>query len=435
MVDESNLPLTERGSALRGPAGWSSIADEGGEATPELMWPNSVAVYDKMRREDPQVQSVLRAVTLPIRRTGWSVDPNGAPDEVVQHVADDLGLPIMGMDPKNPLRTRDRFSWVEFLRLSLLMLPVGHAYFEQIYRIVDGKARIRKLGYRPASTISQIKVAADGGLVSIEQRASLDGKPAVMTVDRLVAFVNDREGGNWVGQSLLRPAYKNWLLKDRALRTQAMTLDRNGLGVPVYTAPEVTGKTTEETAGLQRKHLEAGKVLASALRAGEDSGAALPHGAELELMGVTGTLPSADESIRYHDEQIARAVLAHFLNLGTQTGSWALGSTLGDFFVLSLQTVAQQIADTVTQHVIEVLVDINWGETVAAPRIHFEEIGSQQAPTTQAIKDLIACRALSPDEPLEQFLRSSYGLPAADPDTRRQVPAQTNTTTEREEAP
>jgi hypothetical protein len=43
-------------------------ADETFETNPDLMWPKSIEVFDKMRREDAQVGSVLRAVTLPIRR-------------------------------------------------------------------------------------------------------------------------------------------------------------------------------------------------------------------------------------------------------------------------------------------------------------------------------------------------------------------------------
>jgi hypothetical protein len=31
------------------------------------------------------------------------------------------------------------------------------------------------------------------------------------------------------------PAYKHWLIKDRLLRTWAQTIDRNGMGLPVYT--------------------------------------------------------------------------------------------------------------------------------------------------------------------------------------------------------
>jgi hypothetical protein len=69
-----------------------------------------------MRRTDAQVASVLRAVTLPIRRT-WRVDPNGARDEVAELVAADLGLPLVGDDGEIAAdgRTKDRFSWAEHL--------------------------------------------------------------------------------------------------------------------------------------------------------------------------------------------------------------------------------------------------------------------------------------------------------------------------------
>ena len=45
----------------------------------------SVTTYSAMRT-DAQVASLLLAFTLPIRRYGWYVDPNGARDEVVQFV-------------------------------------------------------------------------------------------------------------------------------------------------------------------------------------------------------------------------------------------------------------------------------------------------------------------------------------------------------------
>ena len=58
-----------------------------------------------------------------------------------------------------------------------------------------------------------------------------------MTVDRLVMYVNDREGGNWLGQSLLRPAYKFWLLKDRLLRVM-----RRSRAAPFIEAPRGRGR-------------------------------------------------------------------------------------------------------------------------------------------------------------------------------------------------
>ncbi len=398
---------------------WQTPTDD--EETPELRWPLSVQVYDRMRRQDAQVMSVLRAVTLPIRRTTWRIDPANASDAVTEFVADNLGLPVVGRPIKVLDRTADRFSWGEHLRHALLMLPNGHSFFEQNYRIENGEARLHKLLWLPPRTLDRIDVGPDGGLVGLHQ---YDMKPkTLIEVARLVAYTNDREGGNWLGSSLLRPAYKFWLLKDRALRTQAQSIDRNGMGLPVYTAsPQPDSVIGEERTRRQQAEIAAGSALAQAYRGGDNAGAAIPNGAKIELVAVSGTLPDAEPVIRYYDEQIARAVLAHFLNLGTQTGSWALGSTFADFFTLSLQTVANDIADVTNQHVVEDLVDHNFGPSEPAPRVTFDEIGSRHAATAEAIKALVSCGAITLDDALDQHLRTTYGLPAADPTTRREAP-------------
>lgn len=396
-------PVSELGYAKIGAASWWVTEDE---PAPELRWPLSVEVYDRMRSQDAQVASVLRAVSLPVRRTNWWIDPAGARLEVARQIADDLGLSVHG-ETSEPKRTRDRFSWAEHLRLALLMLPFGHSVFEQVYRLDSGLLRLRKLAWRPPRTITAFNAAPDGGLLNVEQPSPTPGRaPITIPVDRLVVYVHDREGANWTGRSLLRPAYKHWLLKDRLIRVQAQTIDRNGMGIPVYEAAD------------DEDDLSKGLAMAKGYRSGESAGAAIPYGAKLRLLGVEGRTPDADPAIRYHDEQIARAVLAHFLNLGTQTGSWALGATFADFFTLSLQTLAQQIADVATQHVIEDLVDANWGTDEPAPRLAFEEIGTRQAATAQAIKLLTDAGVLHPDVPLEQATRQTYGLPAADPATR-----------------
>jgi hypothetical protein len=247
-------------------------------------------------------------------------------------------------------------------------------------------------------------VAADGGLESIEQWGHLETSgPNKIDVSRLVAYVYEREGGNWAGTSLLRPAWKNWVLKDRLLRVSTMTIERNGLGIPIYEA------------GPDESDLSAGTTMAQNMRAGETAGGATPNGAKMRLAAPEGTLPDALPVIRYHDEQIARAVLAHFLNLGTQTGSWALGSTFADFFTLSLQALAQQVADTATQHVVEDQVDWIWGTEEPAPRIGFQEIGSQQQATAAAINLLTAAGVILPDKSLEEAVRQQLGLPPKDP--------------------
>jgi hypothetical protein len=397
-----------------GLSSWATLADESHETNPDLVWPLNLVVYDKMRNEDAQVASVMRAVTLPIRGAEWMIDPAGARDEVVELVAADLGLPIKGRDAVPALRTKGRFEWGDHLRMALLELVHGHSFFEQVYKVEGGKARLKKLAWRPARSISEINVARDGGLVSIEQT----GVAKPITVDRLVVYVNDREGGNWRGLSLLRTVYKNWLLKDRMLRAQALTVERNGLGVPVYTGAEVpAGASVEEHKAWQEAERASGLTLAKGFRAGEAAGASIPNTADLSLKGVVGKLPDTDAPIRYHDEQIARGGLAHFLNLGTQTGSWALGSTLADFFTGSLNAVAEQVRDVTQAHVVEDLVDKNWGDSEPAPRLVFKPIGAGGL-TAEALKILVDAGVIQPDETLEAFIRSAFSLPVKDTTAR-----------------
>lgn len=393
-------PLSERGHVGFGTMGggwWDAGAHE---KVPQLRWPESVETYDDMRRGDAQVKSVLRAVALPILRSTWQLDPAGCRPEVAERVADDLGLSVLGVAPVRRLRSRDRFSWSEHLRLALTMHVFGFSVFEQVYRLdADRTPRLRKLAWRPPRTISRFDVAPDGGLVAVEQFSGA-ATPTRLPVERLVVYSHEREGGDWTGQSLLRPAWKHQTIKDRLIRIDAETIRRNGMGVPRYTG--AAGETD----------LSAGLAIARQWASGADAGGAVPHGAEIDLVGVTGAVRDALPSIRYHDEQIARSVLAHVLNLGTQTGSWALGDTLATIFVDSLQGEAQAIADTAQQHIIEDIVDLTFGPTEPAPQLVFEEIGSRQAATAQALKLLVDAGILYPDRATEEAARQSYGLPA-----------------------
>ena len=414
------VPTSAKGyTHVPSPSWWSGDLDA--EETPELIWPASVNVYDTMRRTDSQVISVLRAVTLPIRRTGWRIDPNGASEEAVELVSQDLGLPVIGAERKAPLRTKGRFSWKHHLYLALLMLPFGHSFFEQVYRIDErGRARLRKLEWRPPTTISKINVERDGGLESIEQTAEIgsNAQAPKIEVGRLVAYVNEREGGNWLGKSLLRPAFKDWLIKDQLLRVEAQTAIRNGMGIPVYEASKVPDGILSEEA--IRKYIAdeiaAGQQIAAEWAAGENSGSSIPNGAKVSLVGVSGNLPDVNGPIRARDEGIARAVLANFLTLGgdKSTGSYALGETFANFFVRALQTVAEDIADIANQHIVEDLIDLNFGEDAIAPRIVFDEIGSRHPATAQAVQMLVQCGAIRPTRALEEHLLTQYGLPAWD---------------------
>lgn len=391
------------------------------ERIADLQWPNSVHIYYRMAREDGRVTSLLQAIGLPVRRTTWRVDPAGARDEVTEWVSNDLGLPIVGTDPEDmtPVTRRarrDRFSWQRHLADALQSLRYGHAFFEQLYRPDEERMlyHLRKLAPRPQRTISKVNVARDGGLVSIKQNPpAYDGgtlyapTEVEIPVNKLVAYVRDPEPGQWVGESILRPAYRNWLLKDDLLRAEAAGIRRNAMGVAVVT-----------TAHDDPDEVKRANEIARAFRAGNTSGVGLPAGWSMALLGVQGNLPDIQAAIQSHDKQIGLAGLAHFLNLD-RGGSYALASVQADTFVQSVQTLAEEICETANHHIVEDLVELNWGPDEAAPRIVFDEIGSRQDATAAALKMLVEAGLLSPDILVERTIRQNLGFPvrpADDPD-------------------
>lgn len=408
---------------------WSIDADV--ETVPELAWPHSTRVYDKMRRTDTQVQAVLKAVTLPIRATPWRIDPAGARPEVAEYVAYQLGLPLSEGDAPAPLRRRHRFSWSRHLPQALRCVALGATYFEQVVTVTPDRAApnghrvdLRKLAPRPSRTLHDILVDRDGGLIGIEQSPPAQvfglrskeaatvrsGDPILIPVNRLIAYVHEFEDSDWAGTSILRAAYKNWLLKERLLRIETMAIDRNGVGIPDYEAPE----------GAKKKDIAKGKEMANAYRAGDQSGLSRPSGSKFTLRGVQGLLMPARPAIEYHDAQIGRAALAHFLNLDGAGGSYALASTQADLFATGVTGTAVEVRDTAQAHLVEDLVDWQYGPEEPAPRLVFDDIGASDMAIAQAIRTLVDSGVISPDGVLENWTRRSLGIPDADDATRKE---------------
>lgn len=390
---------------------WDSLTLE---KVPELRWPNAYSVYDDMLTS-PQVAGVFSAVVQTILGTGWRIDGSGCDPEITQHVARDFSLPVVGandQDDDTALPAADKFSWDEHVEIAIdEYLRYGHSVFEQKAQWGDDQLwHLAKLGWRSGRTITRWNVARDGGLISLEQSATpnsgvvstaLSARPTALPVSRVVVYVRGRRGGNWRGQSLLRPAYGPWLMSNRGQRIELILGERAGSPVVVYEA--APGETD----------LGPGKRIATAVRVGREAGVAVANGADIKLKGIEGTLPDLDKTIRRHDERIAGSVLANFLNLGSQsgTGSYALGSTFFNAFLIALQQIAKDIARTASRHVVADLVRWNWpGER--APRLVFDEIGARRDALVQALATLVSAGVLTADQNLEEFVRAAIGIPS-----------------------
>ena len=416
----SKPPINEIGAVLNGnfsPAGmapWTAWVDTE-ETVPELKWPNSVRTYRTMST-DSQLAGLFLATLLGMQKMEWLIDPNGADEAMVQKLSSDYNIPILGEEADNIQRGRlkGRFSFREHMRKALKAGVYGHYFFEQVGFIGDGLQgrpndglwHLRKLAERPPSTIQEFKVADDGGLVSITQnvtnpRATSWQQPVPeIPVDVLVGYVWDQEGANWVGKSWFREVYKNWLIKDRLLRIDAVNHERAG-GVPYIVAQP--GATQDEIGNLNQ--------MAQAFRVGDTAGGAIPAGAKFEI--ARGLQSSVIDSVRYHDEAMARKFMLMVMQLGqTRTGSRALGTTFVDFWAAGMEAIAWWFADTFNEHVIEDDVDWNWGEDVGQVPILVFNFDPELV--TDDLVKLISSGAIIADNDLEAEIRKEMHLPPAE---------------------
>ena len=386
-------PLTGR------PAPWKDFVDEN-ETVPDLMWPTSVVTFDKMRT-DAQIAGLYSAVAYGIQQLRFVLDSNGARPKMVQEISEDLNVPIMGSEQNARRRMKKRFAHQKHVSQALLSLLYGHMYFEQVGEIRDGLWRLRKLAARMPQTISRITVADDGGLVAIHQgnTGALMSNPGI-PVDRLVGFIFAQEGYSWIGRSMLRDIYREWLIKDRLMRVDAINHERAG-GVPFGVgSPEMTPS-----------ELDAFHEQMQLFKIGDTSGGAVPYGADIKIAKGTGS--DVMGSIQAHNEAMARRFLLMVASLAqgsSHVGSYALGEVFQDFFVLGQKAICQWYCDVMNEHVIEDWVDWNYGEEEElAPVLRWE--GEDDVLGIEQLGVLVDKNIVTVDAELEDWIRYRKRLP------------------------
>lgn len=379
----------------------------------DLRWPQSIRIYSKMAREDSQTKSVLLAVTQPITRTPWRLEANGADPEVVRKIAEDLNLPVKGEELSAPIAKNPRkVSWSHHLKRALRwQLIYGHAYFELVWddasETEDGLTHLRKIAPRHPDTIMKIDVAEDGGLEAITQK-HIGGrqKPAKIPVQDLLVYRADDDHDDWIGESMLRAAYKHWRLKDEFLRLEQIVLDRNGMGVAVM-------KTRSEPSSQERSDAER---VVSEVRTGDSGGVVIDMDESFSIEGVKGQLASPRQAIAYHDAQIARTALAHALNLDGGGGSYALAEVQMDLFFQALNDRAQEIADTANQYLVRKMVyNLTGDEHGPFPVIAFDRIEARRSLSANDLATLKNAGLIFADPATDSHIRRIYELPPALP--------------------
>lgn len=427
----AGAPTTELGTSVRVASAWGAILEQP-DRNRDFRFPLSVRNTVPGMLDDAQCEGLYRGLTYPIVADyKWWLDPNGAPQTAVDRISADYNLPVGPDTQIDQRRAARRFIFDEHVEDALRATANGLYPFEKIYEILqDGPsdlnggwvAHLRKLAPRPPRTLLDVKPAPDGGLEYIrvpslhpEVTGSVMGVATPggvrLTIDRLVMYVWDREGANWLGRSMLRSLYRPWFYKDQIVRVGAINIKRAG-GVPyVEAGPNTTGPQLAEL-----------HQLASTFRVGESAGAALPHGAVLKFAQAAG----GDEAInfvRLQNEEMAVAWLQMFRQLGnTRNGSRALGEVLGEDAASVERRVADWLCNVFNRHVIEDDVELNEGPgTEYAPMLRYTAASNPVDALAGALDNAQTEGALPADSQAAAIARAAAGERQPSRPRRRQA--------------
>jgi SPP1 gp7 family putative phage head morphogenesis protein len=371
----------------------------------ELNGPDRADVYERMRRGDGQVQKILGVIKGPIKGARFEFEPSGDTEKHKKAAEftkwNWLNNPFIDFDL--------------FVNEQLTNLDFGCAVHEYIHTYHEhkefGKVHILGgLGFRKQSTIYEWIVKGSSGLIEIHQ--IVDGDTidpetysAIIPADRLLVNVNNQEGDNFEGISLLRGAYGSWFRKNTYLKLIAIGMEKAAIGTPVGSYPNgVEGKG----------ELEEFKLTLGNLATNEQNYVVKPKDYEIEIVSNTFEAEKMLKNVEYEDAQIAGAALVSFLELGKSGGAYALSNDLSDIALLATRFVGDSIARIMCKPTRE-LCAMNFGDPELAPHIHVVGIDKKAGKEfAEVITSFIDSGAIRVDNTLESFIRKSADLPEAE---------------------
>lgn len=363
---------------------------------PDLRGWQRIKVFDEMRKGDGTCRLGLLAIKRPLTSAKWFIKPGDGED--------DNGPKTTIV--REELFQNPNFSWTQVLNQILTFCDYGQSVFEKVMRQrVDGKVGWKKFAQRLPNTIYRYTMR-DGKTPGITQILPTGGDVQIPQW-KLLMFINELEGANYEGTSMLRPAYPHYYYKQLYYKIDAIASERQGMGVPLITVPP---------AASPQDKIKARKI-ARQMRVNQFAYLNLPEGFTFSYVDTKAKeLKEVKEMVMHHDREILKAMLAHFLDLGTtQSGSFALADNQSQMFLYSEQYLANIIREQMNIAIRE-LIDLNFTKTTPDqyPTLEVGRIGQTDLDKlATALFRLGQAGYIVPDEDLERELRNWFDLPEA----------------------
>lgn len=414
-------PLAPSGATAGSAEAWGWFNDMlagGTDTNPDLNGRLKYDLFREMAQTDPAIRSLLFMQTLPIRRADFKLEP--APDDpdgpAAAEARADFGRWQLGMEGKDG---RLDLSFDGLVQLLLTKLKYGAHGAELVWalppkgrlletwRDADGDEHLviplDQLAPRFASTVYEI-TSENGRIKELCQDV-----PGAQPIPggKLAWFVNEREGAGWFGASMLRPVYGGWKAKVILLKLGLIAYDRWAVKVPSIWHP----------AGKEKQAAEVGRTLRSHERSYATFVGPRPtatsEGGNWDISFEGGDIHDPIDFLRYCDQQIAMAGLQHFSSLGTtESGHRALGEVLAGMYYMTLQALAEEMAEDLRRQVLRRVWDVNFGAKIPVPRMTVSKIEPDDLLTlSKVFANLASANLFFTDEGASGDIREKLNLP------------------------
>lgn len=359
----------------------------------------TVEQMDKMLERDGQASKLEQVLSLPIRSARWSVEPTDD-TKISAWVEETLKLPAAQGGMSTPMqRVIGQITAAFIYRRS---------YFEKVFTTRDGRMTYDKLAWRPPATCRLLRTPRHGSFAGFKQDISMlqkeppEAKDGFIIVPPQYAFVyiHNQARAPMKGKSDLRVAHWCYETKQKLRFLWYKFLEANALPKVLVTAQD--DGTAQKVA----------KKLAQMKNNGT-MGVGNPNVTAQVIESAGKGAEQFQHALRWLDQEASGSVLAGFGDLAgsaaSGTGSFALSSDQSEFFLSSRQSVAEEIAEAITNWVIADLVHYNFGPSAEVPVFRIGPLSAKDMqPAITLLQSLLASTAaqtfVMPTEFIEELI-------------------------------
>ena len=396
----------------------------------------AIQIYRQMLYDEPSAAAFM-TVVMHMLRTDLYVEPAGSTDndkraaEFLETCLDDM-----------------RHSVKVALRQMASMVWAGWSINEIVYKRRNGGRSTKyddgRVGWaawplRRQESLYRWQTEGEytgrdtGRVIGFEQRPAPDYRLRKIPFEKkAIHLVADDTEGSPEGKSALRGMYRQYYYVTNFELLMAISLERFGTGMPVFS------RVDEAAAPLSDEQQATLESIAAGIRQNEEAYVLEPPGIKFRLEES----PGLDAEVYIKAIQMMRTwalatVQAEFIALGTNSvGSYALGDSKIDLFLLGMNGYQDRMSDGINQQAVRPLFKMNdFGKLTDYPRVKLpavKEYDLQKLGSFVKIVNALGAFHVTPED--EALFRKIADLPEVDKDVLQEMHDADNDDSDEDEA-